>query len=94
MSKVVTSSIKSKIKEFKDETDPSPMRKVEKEEWFHKNLRAVEAQKLLSTRKDIVSEKSVYFKKIKANSDEAKAMDPIFLKAYGVSYNAERSLDI
>lgn len=72
----------------------TPMRKIEKDEWFQKNLRAVEAQKVLETRGDVVNEKSVYFKKIRANSDEAKTIDPIFLKAYGVDYNAERSLDI
>ena len=67
-----------------------PLKKIEVEDWFQRNIRNYEAARYMLV-KDRLRDGTSFYDSIHKGNDEINKIDPIFLRAYGVQYNNERS---
>lgn len=76
-----------------EKAETKKLKKIEIEDWFVRNMRAIEAKKQME-HKDLIKEKSLYHANMMKQTAKVDEIDPIFQKAYGVTYNADKSKDV
>ena len=69
------------------------LKQIQVEEWFVRNLRAIEAKKQMEN-KEFIKKQTRFHDNMIKHQAKVEEIDPIFCKAYGVEYDEKRTKEI